>query len=99
MSEELELRLSVLEEAIGREATQLLKLTIQSDLDQVCRLARKDEAAKFAKKSTATGKTGGRSGGVDIEEMEAQLREEEALKLQAQEQVSVLKEKRASGTS
>ena len=92
MSEELELRLSVLEEAIGREATQLLKLTIQSDLDQVCRLARKDEAAKFAKKSTATGKTGGRSGGVDIEEMEAQLREEEALKLQAQEQVSVLKE-------
>jgi hypothetical protein len=44
MSEELELRLSVLEEAIGREATQLLKLTIQSDLDQVRRLARKDQA-------------------------------------------------------
>jgi len=91
MSEELELRLSVLEEAIGREATQLLKLTIQSDLDQVCRLARKDEAAKSAKKGSS-GKTGGRSGGVDIDEMEAQLREEEALKLQAQEQVAVLKE-------
>ena len=30
--------------AIGREATQLLKLTIQSDLDQVRRLARKDQA-------------------------------------------------------
>ena len=90
MSEELELRLSVLEEAIGREATQLLKLTIQSDLDQVCRLARKDEAAKFAKKG-GVGKPG-RTGGVDFDEMEAQLLEEEALKLQAQEQVSVLKE-------
>lgn len=91
MSEELALRLSVLEEAIGREATQLLKLTIQSDLDQVCRMARKDEAAKFAKKSVGGGKPG-RSGGVDVDEMEAQLLEEEALKLAAQEQVAQLKD-------
>ena len=95
MSEELALRLSVLEDAIGREAAQLLKLTIQSDLNQVCQLARKDEAAKSAKKGGGGG--GGGVGaktvrGVDVDEMEAQLLEEEALKLAAQEQVTMLKE-------
>ena len=95
MSEELALRLSVLEDAIGREAAPLLKLTIQSDLNQVCQLARKDEAAKSAKKGGGGGGggSGGKSGrGVDVEEMEAQLLEEEALKLAAQEQVTMLKE-------
>ena len=97
MSEELALRLSVLEDAIGREAAQLLKLTIQSDLNQVCQLARKDEAAKSAKKGGGGGGGGGGVGaktvrGVDVDEMEAQLLEEEALKLAAQEQVTMLKE-------
>jgi len=91
MSDELALRLSVLEEAIGREAIQMFKLNVQGDLDQVCRLARKDEAAKLAKKSSGGDKSG-RSGVVDIDEMETRLLEEEALKLAAEEKVRELME-------
>lgn len=88
MSEELALRMTVLEEAVGREAAQMLKLSIQSDLDQVCRMARKEEAAK-AKKTSGSGKS---AKGADLDEVEAQRLEEEALKVAAQEQVAVLKE-------
>ena len=88
MSEELALRLQVLADVIGRDATQIFRLTIQSDIDQVCRMARKDEQSKLKKVNTSQGAAGRGAS----EEMEAQLLEQEALKVAAQEQLAALKD-------
>eukprot|EP00961_Rhodomonas_salina_P045138 606367-Rhodomonas_salina.2 len=101
ISEELFLRLAVLEDVIGTEALQVLKNAVQSDLDQVSRLAR-----AMAAGSTARQNTDGHDStwhfpafpryhfsiavSPRIEDLESRIVEEEALKLAALESNRVL---------
>ena len=84
MSDELAQRLDALEDSLGRETSQLLKSSVQRDLNQVCVLSRRDSAAKGA-----VGDTGG---GDNLDGLEEQLMEMEALKVAAEEQVAALQE-------
>uniref|UniRef100_A0A7S0HBB1 Uncharacterized protein n=1 Tax=Hanusia phi TaxID=3032 RepID=A0A7S0HBB1_9CRYP len=85
MSEELALRLSVLEPAIGKEALKVLQNCVQSDLDQVVKMMKQQSSSKDGgRQPSEVSET--------IAELEGRIVEEEALKLSALEQVNALKE-------
>uniref|UniRef100_A0A7S4KEP5 Uncharacterized protein n=1 Tax=Guillardia theta TaxID=55529 RepID=A0A7S4KEP5_GUITH len=85
MSEELALRLSVLEQAIGKEAVKVLQSCVQSDLDQVAKTVKQQSSSKDGGRQTSEVSE-------TIAELEGRIVEEEALKLSALEQVNALKE-------